>query len=436
MGAMATGTKAARAAALAAEAAELATEAAVDKDADELDEAELGPLFAALSGDKAERHEKTQVFRVDPIDEGHLGDLPTDCKLSDIRDRWGGGRFRVVAVDEKGTYIARTTVKISGDPIFDNDIARRTYERWLKQRFGKDDAPAVHAAPGSLDPDELKEARAEARHQRELQRIKAEADAALAKTRAELDAKELADERRRAREREDREAADERRRADDRAEREREREERRLEREERQAAEERRWAQEREERRLEREGRADPMAQFAAMAQIVTAMSGGNGAAGPDDPVTAIAARLPEILSEARETAFAIGASPNPRQGAQQQQRRRQVTGEGDEVKLEGPIATKALRAIERLKKLGHDPEQVLDRMFGGLAGAQQKKPLPPQGKRAAPPPRRPPQQKRPQPKPQARAAAPRPNGQRPPAPPKKPAAPPAAPSGSAGDAS
>jgi len=404
---MATGSKASRAAALAVEAAELAAEAAGGKSEGDADEAELGPLFAGLSGDKAERHEKTQIFRVEPIDEGHIGDLQPDCTQDDIRDRWGGGRFRAVAVDEKGAYIQRTTVRISGDPIFDNDIGRRTYERWLKQRFGKEDVQARERQAGELDPDEAKEARAEARHNRELARIKAEADAALLKVRAELDAKDAAEERRRAREREDREAAEERRREAAAEERRLDREERRIEREEREAAEDRRREAEREERRLEREGRADPMAQFAAMAQIVTAISG-SGGGGADDPVTAIAARLPEILVEARETAAALAGSSGGRQQQQAQQRRRQVSGEGDEVKLEGPIATKALRAIERLKKLGHDPEAVLDRVFTSMGGATSAaKKLPPgKGSKAAAPARRP--------APPARKAPPRSSSSRP----------------------
>ena len=421
---MATKTNAAKAAALAVEAAELAAEAVGEKDADDVDEAELGPLFAGLAGDKAERHDRTQVFRLEPVDEGHLGDLPPDCTVNDIRTRWGGGRFRVVAVDEGGGYLARNSqVRVSGDPIFDNDIGRRKYDRWVKQQFGKDEAALQ--APGGPDLDELKEARAEARHTRELARIKAEADAALAKVRAELDAKEGAEERRRAREREERQEAEERRRAEDRAERETEREARRAEREEREAADDRRREAEREERRLERESRGDPMAQFATMAQIVTALGTGGGQGGPDDPVTALVARLPEILHEVRETGAAMMAPQGGKRPAQQQ--RRQVTGAGDEVKLEGPIATKALRAIERLKKLGHDPEVVLDRMFGGLAGATAKKKLPP-GKAAAAPARRaPPSRKAVERKvAAARAASSKPNGQRPPAARKAPPVPPA----------
>jgi len=377
--------KAAEAAARAAAALERAANA-VEDDGDEPDK-DLGPLFA-LDGELRDKHDRTQIYRLEPIDEGHVGDLPPESTIEDIRSRWGGGRFRAVAVDEAGAYLKRTSqIRIGGDPIFDNEIGAKKYDRWLKQTFGKDAAPAA-GGRGDVDPEDAKEAR----HARELARIKAENEASLSRLRAEVEAKEAAEERRRQREREDREAADDRRRAEERADREREREERRAEREERLAAEERRWKVEIEERRADRESRGDPMAQFAAMAQIVGAMQGSGG--GPEDPVTAIASRLPEILQEARETGAAMMSGGERRERAP---RRRQVE-EGDDasVKLEGPIARKAMAAIRRLQKMGRDPEQVLDRMFSGIAGAKPgtappSRQLPPQMGKGKPTPRKPP---------------------------------------------
>ena len=180
-------------------------------------------------------------------------------------------------------------------------------------------------------------------------------------------------------------------------EREREREERRIEREERQLAEEKRFAMEMAERRAERESRGDPMAQFATMAQIVGAITGGREEGGPSDPVTALVSRLPEILQQTRETGAAImagsgGDARRRQQRLAEEPRERAVSGKRGEVKLEGPIANKLMAAVNRLQKMGKDPEAVLDRMFTSIAHAgpapaqPAKKRLPPKPEKKAAP--------------------------------------------------
>lgn len=337
---------------IAAKAAAAAVQAVEDND-DDTEAQDLGPLFS-FDGAARDRHEKTQVFRMEPIDEGHIGDIPPDSTIGDIRARWGGGRFRVVALDANNKYIERTSnIRIGGDPIFENEVAKKRYQRWLTQTFGKDDAPG---AP-QTDPEDAREAR----HQRELARIRAEAEANLAKARADAEAREAAEERRRQRDREEREAAENRRRAEDRAEREAAREERRLEREERLEADERRWKAEMEERRAERESKGDPLAQLAVMAQIF----GGLQNNGPDDPVTAIANRLPEILQEARATGEAMTG------GKDKKKKKRNAQAREDQVQLQGDIGLAAHKAIKRLEAMGKDPEEVLGAVFQRIAGAK-----------------------------------------------------------------
>jgi hypothetical protein len=323
-------------------------------------ELDVGPLFA-LDPEDAERHLRTRVYRLEPVDEGHLDDLGPKADRKDIKRRWGGGVYKVQAVTAKGKVITTDwDCRISGEPIFDNDTAKKRYAKWLEGQFGKE-TPA--ASPTSDDP-------AEARHRREMDRL-----------RLEMELKEQAEERRRARDREEREAVEERRRLEAREEREREREERRMDDERRAVAEERRFRAEQEERRLDREARLEAERAAAASAKdptqllitgmkLATELRGeGGGGDGYPDAGTAFVANMPQIIESVRGLGSDIAASggaaarPNP------------PRKKGPEsIELEGALADKARAAAEHLRRQGvKNPEATLSaalaRTFDAVKG-------------------------------------------------------------------
>jgi hypothetical protein len=286
---------------------------------------ELGPLFNF--GDDSERqHDRTNCYRIEPINEGLLDAIAVDATEEDIRNRWGGGKFKLIAVDADGTIMKNRTIKIAGDPVFDNDIAQQQYTRLLRQKFGI--SPAGNAPSGAAASDAV-EAATEERHRRTLERIAAEAEA-----------KAKIEEQRRRSEREEREA-EERRRSDERkAERERDEANRRQEREEREAKEERRWREEREardrefrerlaaddrrreeekqererereERRQDRAERGDPTAMLVQGMQLAMSMGGGGE---PPDAMTAFLSKAPELLQGAKELMATPTRAGNPQQ--------------------------------------------------------------------------------------------------------------------------
>ena len=327
------------------DAARAARRAAANGVAKNAEPKDVGPLFS-LEGQDAERHDRTRVYRVEPVDEGHLDDVPPDADRKDIRRRWGGGVYKVQAVTERGRIIATDgNVKISGEPIFDNEVARKRYAKWLEQQFGKEEAPKVGDDVGEL------------RHRRDMERL-----------RLEMELKEAAEERRRIREREEREAAEEKRRQEAREEREREREERRAEAEAKAAAEERRWRAEQEERRLEREERREAERAAAAQAKdpmqmLMTGMKLAAelnpGGEGYPDAGTAFVANLDKILESVRGIGTDIAAAgatakPNP-------SKRPARVGGPEPVTLDDNLAKQAYAAVANLKKQGvNNPEQAL----------------------------------------------------------------------------
>jgi len=316
---------------------------------------DLGPLFD-LNPEAASKHTWTRVYREEPIDEGHLDDLPATGDKRDIKRRWGGGCYKVQAIDEKKKILATDgNVKIAGDPIFENNLAQKRYERWLRVNFGTDEKKDQKEATDQV-------ALEEARHQREIARIHAEADREIAKAKAVEDAREAADERRRKRDREERLEAESQRRAEAKAERDAEREERRIEREERQRVEDARFKTEMELRRQELAGRSDPMTQLAGMVQIVTALrGGGEGGEFPDMP-TAFAARLPETINAVVEAAAAAKAGESEKASG----RSGPTYNPNKDVLLEGPLAARARAMISNLKRQGKTDDEI----GGIMAGA------------------------------------------------------------------
>jgi hypothetical protein len=337
--------------------------------------AALGPLFA-FEGDVAVQHARTRVYREEPIDEGHLGHLADDADEGTLFNRWGGGTFKLQAIDTKGRLLGQRTVKVAGEPRFDSPISKRRYTRWLAESFPSDASAA--GAPGTGgDPVALEEAR----HAREIARIKAETEGMVAKIRAEVADKEAAEERRRARDREDRRAERELSEAKEESRRERERDERKAEREERTAIEDRRWKAEMELRREAQAQRTDPMAQFASVLQMVTAMQGGQGGSEFPDVATAFAARLPETIEAVRGAALdvvAAGAGGGKGDGDSYDPR--------SDVLLQGDLAGGLKGMVASLKRQGKSEGEIASIMAAMFSTVAKARPL----KRGAPPASRP----------------------------------------------
>ena len=123
------------------------TDEAAEEPGDEAKQ--LGPLFS-LQPEGGLQHIKTRVYRQQPIDEGHVGDLMPDATEQDIRTRWGGGTFSCQAIDQEGHIIkgGRQTLRLSGEPRFDNAIGRKRYQKWLHEEF-QEEEPAAAAAGSS-----------------------------------------------------------------------------------------------------------------------------------------------------------------------------------------------------------------------------------------------------------------------------------------------
>ena len=120
------------------------TEREID-DEIESDEESGSPLFDRTRDKKSKSIDRISVYRVDP-DEGHLGYLPPDADEKEIRAKWGGGEYRLQAKNASGQIVQTiTSYKISGDPIFQSDIAAARWERLNKihaRSGGGADAPA------------------------------------------------------------------------------------------------------------------------------------------------------------------------------------------------------------------------------------------------------------------------------------------------------
>lgn len=134
------------------------------------------PLFAGFDTEDAEI-DHIVVYRTKPLQEGQLDRLDVSATEEDIRERWGGGTFRVVGRDSNNKMLsgAYKTVDLAGDPIFDSDVSRRKWDA-MRRRMGglaaEPTTPAPPAAPaGGMSPTDLlmmmskvsADARAEAR---------------------------------------------------------------------------------------------------------------------------------------------------------------------------------------------------------------------------------------------------------------------------------
>ncbi len=333
-------------------------------------------IFGDLDDPDAERRiEKVQVRRLEP-DEGVLGELDARVTLLELREKFGGGKFRLDGKNVKGQIKKVETVSIAGDPIFQSEVYEAKWRRanGLPPRaHGNQEQVSMKDILVLIEERDRKRAEDEERRrreERELEKLRRDEERALERERIE-------------RERREREDREEKLRRDAQEREERLRKEA-LEIEERRARqaredEERRTRQHREDmERMKAEQQALMNAQqqmFAQTLQLVKADAArpqndvetlikgitlakelGGAGGEPPDLLTTLLGRAPELLSELRQTASA--AVHEIRGGGEE------AGGEGaseEELVVKGPMAAKLKAIQEALIARGQDPEKAID---------------------------------------------------------------------------
>lgn len=354
------------------------------------------PLFAA-NDRRMKLIDHVAVMRKDP-DSGYLGQMPTDLSEATLFAKWGGGMYRLEGKNAMGQILpgAVRSVKLAGDPIFSSEIEER---RWRKINGLTDSGRSTDG--GALSAKDLLlviEQKDEKRRAEQLDRED--------RLRAELEDRE--DRERKARE--ERAAADQRA-ADDRRARELKDQEEREDRRRKEAREddERRARLHREDMERLTTQNAQTLAQSQQFfTQLATTLKADTAAAAkapgpgggelvkalltglqiarefkgeskgdgePPDLLTSLVQRLPETLSEIRQTGAAMyqeitGKNGKPPAAPAAPGRRRLPARAADELKILGPTATKAKKVLQAIKAKGGDPERELDRMLTYAAQA------------------------------------------------------------------
>jgi hypothetical protein len=334
-----------------------------DLDVDDLDET---PLFEASS-----ELSYIAVTRDEP-EEGFLGKLPPTANEQSIRKKWGGGTFTLSPRSAQGKYIkglGSRTLAIEGDPIFTSRGAEIRYRRAMgleepKQQGGEEklgfgqlmillDKQGQRAREEAREAADLRMREAEASHARQLELMREdtkrkEAELQLRERRLEAEAKEREG-------RLDREMSAER-------ERQREHTSTMLQ-------------------LVKEKGAGNGASTVDTLMkgiQLARELGGGTGEGGESDPLTALAANLPDILAEAGKIAAIDRSTSNPRRrAASPGSPRRRRRGEPEPVMLEGAVAVKAAEMIERLQKQGRDPAIVLAQAFDSIARKRSGAPAP-----------------------------------------------------------
>lgn len=284
----------------------------LDRD-DEPEDAKGLPLFADQDGDIT----GITIWRLEPVNEGHLGQLPPDADEEAIRRQWGGGVFKVSAKGADGRFRHTRTVTVSGDPKLESADARRRYRNKMRGLDEIDDPkPEVPPAPSSGAAETL--TIMTQAHNQQLQLLRMQMEAA----------------RQDARDREDRQR--------------------------------REWE---EARSRERESMAmilsivkkDNAAAGAASsptAMVDVLLQGlkmgrafaGSGEQGPSDPLTAFINALPTVLEQGKAL-LAPGAGPQPAA----------APGAPPAITLSGAIAERLRNHVRTLQGKGYSPKQALD---------------------------------------------------------------------------
>lgn len=295
-----------------------------DEQQDDAQQAKGIPLFEGLSSEV-----KISVYRQEPIEEGSIGNLPSDADEATIRRRWGGGVYVLKAKGSDGKFQPmQRTVTIGGDPKFESKDAIRRYRIKMGELAG-DDQPAskpAQVAPGLDVPGLL--SILQASHTQSMQFMQAQlaASQAMNDQRAAASAKLAEEGRQRDREFFASMIALQKSEQKDAAK------------------------------------AADPMAMITLLLkglELGRDMGGGGG--GEGDPVTAFIQNLPQIIPQAQALlqsgqqqnpgpAPAPAAAPPPPPGAQA----------GPRIVLTGGIAEQLQKTVQALQAKGYDAEHAL----------------------------------------------------------------------------
>ena len=333
------------------------------------------PLFSGFDVDEEQEIDHIVLTRIKPVREGDLGQIPADADEDFIRDEYGGGTYMLQGRTMRKRTVkgAYRTIDLAGDPIFRSDTARKQWEQIKRQKFGEPEkAPGV-ASVTPIRSVEDQISSDDARHRRRLEeieaqtsalerRLKAEADAAVVKAKAEgVAAVEKA--------KAEGQAAIDRVRAEseDREKRDR-------------AFFEAQKNQQQEFMAAVRktESAADPMKMVSSIVGLITPLISAGGGEYPDAG-TALVAKLPEILQEARGIATDVAAEASEKRD-KKRAGKTAAGKDGDDkippITLKGDLATKVRETAQHLAKQGvKDPGKVIERMMReSFARAQRMK--------------------------------------------------------------
>lgn len=329
-----------------------------DEDDDAADAAVLAasisraPLFADVAehGDEVDH---IVVERVGPVREGMLGKFEPDATEEDLFNRYGGGKYRLSGRSSRGQTVKGMfkSLEIAGEPIFLSDAARRTYTRMS----GKPETAESSSAIGveqlfamlskQNESQDLastrREAERETQHRRDLERIKAEAEAVAAAR--------LADDERRRKEDRDRDA-DRRREADERDERRRRDDEAARQRDQQFQTTMLQIAN------SKNTHAPDPTGLLLAGVELATKLRGGEGGGGGEsDPVADLVKNLPGIIDKIAATVKGSGGGAAA------------AADKPDSLILDGELGKKGQAVVKHLQAQGIDPSQAIAQTFDAI---------------------------------------------------------------------
>ncbi len=352
---------------MATKAARLRTVQVLETDQEEESPTKGIPLFQ--SGDGEQQIATISVYRLEPIEEGTVGNVQPDADEDTLRRRWGGGVFRLFAKGTDGKHKGSKTVTIGGDPKFEGKDAIRRYK--IKTGEIVEDPPKPAAAapapppPGLGLPELLALITQGHAQQMEMMRLQTEATKHEAAER-EAKARREADER------------------ETRARREAEEREARLRREAEEMRERDRAFQATMLQMVKSDAKAsDPTAMLGVLLKGLELGRdmGGGGGDGPADPVTALFSNLPALrdmfATAAQQGAAGQVAAPTPA--------KLPPGPPGKRIVLAGAVAEKLEAAVGALRARGYDPEKALEMAFDQIR-AEAAPTAPPEPPAAAPP--------------------------------------------------
>lgn len=107
------------------------------------------PLFPSMPGDSEGRKpRRVDIYRLEPH-EGFLGSMEPDATERHILEKWGGSFYRLEAKNNHGKIIQVRSIKIAGDPVFVSEQFDITYRR--KMGLPPRETPNKPGSPGGFD---------------------------------------------------------------------------------------------------------------------------------------------------------------------------------------------------------------------------------------------------------------------------------------------